>query len=159
MQDGDASQVILDQVQWTDETSTQLQDLIGSTATTICFNSTDSVCFNLSIIINESKTYSTLTIFSLVPRPSRFFNVTRRKRGDYDETSGSTYHSKLGGLFLRVTLKNWECLGMRLYYIIVAYQLLLEGMRMTSLFNLIAFTQWLSELNNSCRGMYSTRPV
>ena len=43
MQDSDASQVILDQVDWTDETSAKLENLIGSTAMTICINSTDSV--------------------------------------------------------------------------------------------------------------------
>jgi len=41
VQDSDAVQVILDQVDWNDETSAKLENLIGSTALTLCINSTD----------------------------------------------------------------------------------------------------------------------
>ena len=41
MLDRDATQVILDQVEWTDEASARLEDLIGSNATTICLNVSD----------------------------------------------------------------------------------------------------------------------
>ena len=42
--DRDVTQTVLDQVKWTDGASTMLEGLIGSTATTICLNSSDSVC-------------------------------------------------------------------------------------------------------------------
>ena len=42
MQDSDASQVILDQVDWTDEASARLESLIGSNAAAICLDVSDN---------------------------------------------------------------------------------------------------------------------
>ena len=45
--DRDATQSVLDQVKWTDEASTMLESIIGSTVMTICVNSSDSVHLSL----------------------------------------------------------------------------------------------------------------
>lgn len=50
--DRDTSQVILDQVEWTDETSARLEDLLSSNATSICLNVSDmQVYYKISQIL------------------------------------------------------------------------------------------------------------